>query len=195
MRSIKQRRYIKYEYKKNGFTLIELLVVIAIIGILASVILVSLNDAKKKAHDAKEVSQLKQVAKALEAYYASGGNTIKAYEDNNGICVEKYQSCGGNYCEDCSSSASKCFLKELQKAGYLTQESVLAMFGTSPADHKLKSCFFYLDADPQRWKFATTVYSTKIMKNDGGSRDDCYEVGSDLNFILSNKCSKTDDNW
>ncbi len=53
----------------RGFTLIELLVVIAIIGILSSVVLASLNSARKKGRDAARVGNLRTLQLALELYY------------------------------------------------------------------------------------------------------------------------------
>lgn len=54
---------------KKGFTLIELLVVIAIIGILASVVLGSLNTAREKAADAAIKSNVTNIRGAASLWY------------------------------------------------------------------------------------------------------------------------------
>ncbi len=59
----------KKRLSTSGFTLIELLVVIAIIGVLASVVLASLNTARRKARDARRIADLHQIQLALNLYY------------------------------------------------------------------------------------------------------------------------------
>ncbi len=60
--------------RKRGFTLIELLVVIAIIGILSSVVLASLNSARRKGRDGRRIADIKQLQLALELYYDANGS-------------------------------------------------------------------------------------------------------------------------
>lgn len=57
----------------KGFTLIELLVVIAIIGILASVVLASLQTAREKSRDTKRIADVNQIKLALELYNDTNG--------------------------------------------------------------------------------------------------------------------------
>lgn len=60
--------------KQKGFTLIELLVVISIIGLLASVVLASLNSARVKARDTRRKADIRQLQTALEMYYNDNGD-------------------------------------------------------------------------------------------------------------------------
>jgi len=60
-----------HPFQKNnkGFTLIELLVVIAIIGLLATIIMINLNNARMKASNTLIISAMVQFHKWHEAYY------------------------------------------------------------------------------------------------------------------------------
>ena len=58
---------------KRGFTLVELLVVISIIALLSTIAIVSLGSARAKARDTARIADMKQLATALEQYYADNG--------------------------------------------------------------------------------------------------------------------------
>lgn len=59
--------------RERGFTLIELLVVVAIVGIMASVVLASLNSARSKGGDAAIKSNLASIRSQAEILYSDWG--------------------------------------------------------------------------------------------------------------------------
>lgn len=67
---------------KKGFTLIELLVVVAIIGILASIVLVSLNSARAKGRDASAKGSLSSLRAAAEIYYDNHNGSYTGFCDD-----------------------------------------------------------------------------------------------------------------
>ena len=63
-----------FKEKTKGFTLIELLVVVAIIGLLASIIMASLNSARGKAKDAAIKQEVTELTKLMEMNYDDTGS-------------------------------------------------------------------------------------------------------------------------
>ena len=112
----------------KGFTLIELLVVIAIIGILSSVVLASLNSARRKGRDARRIADVKQLQLALELAYDAAG--IYPAEDSGDIAPAVLVSSGyiaaipadpsgGTYVyEQASSGSSYCLGANLETSGH-----------------------------------------------------------------------------
>jgi general secretion pathway protein G len=79
---------------RKGFTLIELLVVIAIIGILSTLAVVALQNARLKSRDAKRVSDIKQIQTAMELYFAeansypASGAAARVLGEDNNLCLD-----------------------------------------------------------------------------------------------------------
>ncbi len=111
--------------KSKGFTLIELLVVIAIIGILASIVLVSVNSARNKAKDSAIKSNIESTRVAAELWYdggggmsyanacaqadfvringaitAAGGSAYSCQNNANGYCAKANLATSGLWCAD-----------------------------------------------------------------------------------------------
>jgi type II secretion system protein G len=60
--------------KSSGFTIVELLIVIVIIGILAAITIATYSGIQSRARDTQRKSDIAQLTKAIESYYAVNGD-------------------------------------------------------------------------------------------------------------------------
>ena len=90
---------------KKGFTLIELLVVIAIIGILSSIAIVYLSDARNKANDAKVTSNVTTASTQTELQRANEGDLTVTTAYIDGVISKLGQHpCAGTWSSSVGSS-------------------------------------------------------------------------------------------
>jgi prepilin-type N-terminal cleavage/methylation domain-containing protein len=79
--------YVSLKSSVRAFTLIELLVVIAIIGVLASVVLASLNTARDKTQYTTIAQQFREIEKAFNFIYSDNGCWPRENTTQTGACA------------------------------------------------------------------------------------------------------------
>ena len=197
-------------FKNTGFTLIELLVVIAIIGLLSSVVLVTVNSARMKSRDLVRIATLKQVETALELYYDKYGHyPIAELEVDIGECGRNHfdvandfadlDACG-NYTADYDTSLSEPWIPQLGPPGYEPETCPTCEACPSVGEGFLSSWWIKdpVNSYPVRYVYAVTTdlstyeitvpleTNSNLMTNDGGNANNRYEVGPGRNILCRN---------
>ena len=95
--------------KNKGFTLIELLVVIAIIGLLATLAVIALGNARQKSRDAKRLADVRQIQTAIALFATDRSDA--SYPENGPAGNEALILGTGlalTLCENVGFSAAAC---------------------------------------------------------------------------------------
>src|SRR3989338_9110765 len=176
------------KYKK-GFTLLELLVDIAIIGIMSSIIIVPVSNARAKGRDAQRISDIKQIQLALELYY----NTNGRYPGPTGFWTQAYTGAGtpaGAGC--CYDGYRWCgYADGIDLATYLAP--YINPLPKDPLGPQNNNRYFYnIDAGPQNnWQTyglmtRLEITNNPIAVNDGGhpSFSAYFEVGPQVRYCM-----------
>jgi len=168
---------------KGGFTLVELLIVIAIIGILASLTVISLNEARAKARDAKRRSDIGQLVKLVETYYYIRGNYPFCTDPELQPPFVGYRTC--------VSSVPQYWMTNLIADGYVQDNQTIVDPFNETKDGR-DYIYLYSD-DPD---FIDLIYDTPpangfprfvVMYNleSGPAEDEC---GTNVSGLWSIKC-------
>ncbi len=160
----------------RGFTLIELLVVIAIIGLLASIVLASLNNAKKNATVSERIQAAKQIQNALELYYIQNGS----YPSTGGTNKWQSDSCSSYKTADWIPGLAPTYIPTLPTdPEYAGSNNCCYLYTSDSKNYKLR---FGYQCDPNTSpkhgnKIDYSIYESYPTlldpKLDGGTNTNC----------------------
>jgi type II secretion system protein G len=163
--------------KSKGFTLIELLVVVAIIGVLATIVLSSLSNARAQARDARRVSEMKNFETALEMYYLD-------YNRYPNATVTTW-----------NGSTTNIAAFESTMAPYITID-LQGKYYRDPSG--LNASEFYYKSTPgqnyQNYGIMTTLEASPLGLTDGGYSNQYYELGPNPKYCMD-KYTGADGSW
>jgi prepilin-type N-terminal cleavage/methylation domain-containing protein len=138
---------------RKGFTLVELLVVIAIIGMLTTIVLVSLGGARKKGRDASRQATIKQISSAMEMCYddpACGGGperypTWAAKTNVEGYAIGNYLTIPTDNINDYYAAANSdpqkyCIYIALESGGWTCASNKGTAATTSATEPSITNC-------------------------------------------------------
>ncbi|MCL5410361.1 MAG: prepilin-type N-terminal cleavage/methylation domain-containing protein [Patescibacteria group bacterium] len=134
------------KHKYRGFTLIEILIVVAIIGILATVVMLSLSGAQAKSRDARRISDITGIKKTLGLYYT---------EKNS------YPTCGSGNATECGFSNTNSVGQIWNSANTTALSNASSLVLNSyynenyPTDPKFHRLYDYLPA--------STTYAISVL--------------------------------
>ncbi len=139
--------------------------VIAIIGLLATIVMVSLNTARTKARDARRKADLATLATAIEMY----NNTT------------------GYYPKLATAVASTKVLCDAGSRWIISTPALDAIYmSKQPCDPTESAYHYYYISDTNGTKYELAAFmenDTADATNDGGNNATYYEVGTDLSLV------------
>lgn len=177
VRSLKKSALRKRSVSK-GFTLVELLVVIAIIAVLAIIMGVVINPIEifKNGRDSTRLADMASLQQAINvaAQEATASGTDILCNGVEAPCTESSFPLGAN--------TRKTDATGWVKVNLSAQKSVsVPALPVDPTNNNTYKYTYYSDGNT--WKMTVVLESEKNldkMKNDGGTNDAAWEVGSNL---------------
>lgn len=155
---------MKLKLNSKGFTLIELLIVIGIIGILAAVIMISLNRSRSNSRDAKRVADVREVLSAIQLYYTNN-------EDFPPDCAEPGYAGGCDMADFMGTGFGADTSTDGQFLGFLSPD----FMQVPPSDPLNGPDNYYMYATDMEYPPGSGVFYHyligTILENEGNNRD------------------------